>query len=68
MSEMNKILDAIRIVHKGKSETLNIEHYVHFSAWDQENDAGWQEYKRAREYISRHHKLIEKLLLWIDYI
>jgi hypothetical protein len=55
------IIDAIKEAHQSKRVSLDVKIHPFYATWDQDNDEGWQRYKKARDEIHKY-ELLEKLL------
>jgi hypothetical protein len=55
------IIEAIKEANQSKDTLLDVKIHSTYATWDQDNDEGWQRYKKAREEIHKY-ELLEKLL------
>ena len=64
---MKEFINATIIAHRLKDKPLGVIKCGPLYRYDQLNDKGWQQYKTAREIISKY-KLLEKMLVWFNWI
>ena len=62
-----RLLQAIKILHNGKKQPLNIVHHGIYFIWDSKHDVVWQNYKKADWFLYSKYKIIYKPLKWVKY-